>query len=80
MQNKLISTYIESDNKARTIRKTEIVLNLSFSPAKSTLSMGKHFLNLKVGEHWNSLTIEVVESPFLEEFKAHLDKILCNLL
>jgi len=31
-------------------------------------------------EHWNRLPREVVESPSLEIFKAHLDEILCSLV
>jgi len=33
-----------------------------------------------VTEPWNRLPREVVESPSLEIFKTHLDKVLYNLL
>ena len=42
--------------------------------------MRKNFFPLRVTEHWNRLHREVVESPSLEIFKTHLDKVLCSLL
>jgi len=42
--------------------------------------MRKNFFTLRVTEPWNRLPREVVESPSLEIFKTHLDKVLCNLL
>jgi len=42
--------------------------------------MRKNFFTLRVAEHWHRLPREVVESPALEIFKPHLDKVLCNLL
>jgi len=47
---------------------------------KFHLNMSKNFLTLRVTEHWNRLPREVVESPSLEIFKIHLDKVLCSLL
>jgi len=40
----------------------------------------KNFFTLRVMEHWNRLPREAVESPSLEIFKTHLDKVLCSLL
>ena len=37
-------------------------------------------LQVKISEHWHRLPREVVESPSLEIFKTHLDKVLCSLL
>jgi len=38
----------------------------------------KNFFILRVMEHWHRLPREVVESPSLEIFKIHLDKVLCS--
>jgi len=47
---------------------------------KFSLNMRKNFFPLRVTEHWNRLPREVVDSPSLEIFKTHLDKVLCILL
>jgi len=47
---------------------------------KFFLNMRKNFFPLRVTEPWNRLLGEVVESPSLEIFKTHLDKVLCSLL
>jgi len=47
---------------------------------KFQLNMRKNFFILRVMEPWNRLPREVVDSPSLEIFKTHLDKVLCSLL
>jgi len=47
---------------------------------KFRLNMRNNFFPLRVTEPWNRLPREVVDSPFLEVFKARLDAILCSLL
>jgi len=47
---------------------------------KFQLNMRKNFFPLRVTEPWHRLPREVVESPSLEIFKTHLDKVLCSLL
>jgi len=47
---------------------------------KFRLDMGKNFFTLRVTEPWHRLPREAVESPSLEIFKTHLDKVLCSLL
>ena len=47
---------------------------------KFRLNMRRNFFPLRVTEPWNRLPREVVESPSLEIFQPHLDKVLCSLL
>ena len=47
---------------------------------KFRLNMRENFFPLRVTEPWNRLPREVVESPSLEIFKTHLDKVLYSLL
>jgi len=47
---------------------------------KFHLNMRKNFFPLRVGEPWNRLPREVVDSPSLEIFKTRLDKVLWSLL
>ena len=42
--------------------------------------MRKNSFTVRVTEHWNRLSREVVESPSTEIFKTHLDAYLCDLL
>ena len=43
-------------------------------------NMRKNFFMVRVTEHWKQLPRDVVESPFMEIFKTHLDAYLCDLL
>ena len=47
---------------------------------KLQLNMRKNFFPLRVTEPWPRLPRGAVESPFLEIFQSHLDKVLCSLL
>jgi len=47
---------------------------------KFHLNMWKNFFTVRMTEHWNRLPREIVDSPSLEIFKNHLDKVLCSLL
>jgi len=47
---------------------------------KFQLKMRKNFFPLRVTEPWPRLPRGTVESPSLEIFQTHLDKVLCSLL
>jgi len=47
---------------------------------KFHLNMRKNFFIQRVMKPWKRLPREAVESPSLEIFKTHLDKVLCSLL
>jgi len=47
---------------------------------KSCTNMQRNFFTVKVTENWNRLHREVLDSPFLELYKTHLDTYLCSLL
>jgi len=53
-------------------------LELNFSNFR--LNPRKNFFPLRVTEPWPRLPREAVESPSLEIFKTHLDKVLYSLL
>ena len=42
--------------------------------------MRKNLFTVRVPDHWNRLSREVVECPPLETFKTRLDTFLCHLL
>jgi len=44
------------------------------------LNIRKHFFTVRVAKHWHRLPRKVVESPFLEILKSHVDTGLGNLL
>jgi len=44
------------------------------------LDIRKKFFTMRVVNHWNGLPTGVAEAPFLEIFKARLDRALSNLV
>ncbi|KFU94914.1 hypothetical protein M959_03957, partial [Chaetura pelagica] len=44
------------------------------------LDIRKKFFTMRVVRYWNRLSVEVVDAPSLEVFKARLDEALCSLV
>jgi len=53
-----------------------------FNPKEGRFRLGirKKFFTVRELKHWNRLSKEVVDAPFLEVFKARLDGALSNLV
>ena len=53
---------------------------LNWKKGMFRLDIRKKFFTMRMVRHWNRLSREAVDAPFLEAFKARLDGALSNLV